>query len=516
MIREAIRCRPLVLLAIGALACGAFFATPAAGAKPAPERPATVITIEAVIAGSQGEHLADLRASEIHVFEDKKEQKILLFRPRERGVPQQALLRPNEFSNRSRPLLPPPTVVLLDLLNERFSTGTAGSFEIGKALQALEPSERLSMYLLTRHAEIDPVHSLQQAEADVAESRAPWTRGAVAIVDAAMRSALAMRSGDLSYADLRFDPTMRALQSLATRMAAVPGRKNLIWVTHGVPLTVRDVSGEPIDLTPNVRKMAASLARFRIAVYAVAQSAEGAGGGFDLSADMLRLIADWSGGREYGSDAIDAAINESIRDARNAYIVAYERPAQKRPPQYHKLQLSCDRKGARILARQGDVDAVDLPPSDQELLAGIESAARATLDCPEIGVQAQVSSTGASPPALHLDIHIDPRDVLLRPGGDGRLHSQLALVIAEYEDGGLKPLPLPAPLDMNLSAEPDPGGARDGYDLTRDLPASPGSQEIRCIVMDRDLNLAGSVTVPLPGRAKGRVGINSGLKNPAP
>ncbi len=498
--RNKIPWRPLAVMA---LACGASMAAYGGGAKPAVERPATVVTLEVVIAGPQGEHLADLRASEIHVFEDKKEQKILLFRPRQRGAPQRALLRPNEFSNHSRPILPPPTVVLLDLLNAQFSTGATGGIEIGKALEDLESSERLSLYLLTRHAEIDAVHSMQQADADVAESRAPWTRGAAGALDAAMRSDLAMRVGDLSYADLRFDPTVRALQSMGARMAAVTGHKNLIWVTHGVPLSIRDVAGQSIDLAPNVRKLAAYMARFHIAVYAVAQSAQGVGANFDLSSDMLREITSWSGGRDYASDNIRDAINDSIRDGSNGYVVAYERPAEKKPPQYHKLQLSCERKGTKILVRQGDVDAVDVPLADQDVRAAIEAAARATLDCQEIGVQALVSSTGASPAGRHVDIHIDPRDVLLRPGSDGRLHSQLFLVIAEYDESGLKQLSPPEPLDMNLPAEPDQTGAQEGYALTRDIPVSASVQQIRCIVMDRDLNAVGAVSVPLQGRGPG-------------
>ncbi len=492
--------RPLVLLALG---CGAGIAVHGAGAKPAAERAATVVCLEVAIAGPQGERLPDLRASEIHVFEDKKEQKILLFRPLQRGAPQRALLRPNEFSNHSRPVLPPPTVVLLDLLNARFATGASGSFEIGKALERLEPSERLSLYILTRHVELDAVHSMQQAETDVADSRPPWTRTAAALLDAATRSDVAMRVGDLSFADLRFDPTIQALRSLAARTAAVPGRKNLIWVTHGVPLNTRDLSGEPIDLSPVVRNLAGQMVRAHIAVYTVAESAQGVGVGFNESADMLREISNWTGGREYGSGLTEQAINEAIRDVRNAYIVAYERPAEKRPPQYHKLQLSCERKGTKILVRQGDVDAVDVPLADQEVLAAIEAAARATLDCQEIGVQALVSSAGASPAGWHVDIHIDPRDVLLRQGSDGRLHSQLFLVIAGYDESGLKQLSPPAPLDMNLPAEPDQAGAQDGYALTRDIPVSPGVRQIRCIVMDRDLNEVGSVSVPLQGRGPG-------------
>jgi len=496
--------QPISLLAFLALGCGIAFSAHNPGEKPSTaDRPATLVTLDVVVTGPQGEPIPDLDASEIHVFEDKKEQKILYFHPRQRGLPQHALLGPNEFSNRSKLRVPPPTVVLLDLLNEWLLTGTGGGTEIGQALQRVEPSERLSLYLLTRHNDLYPVHTLQKAEDDVAESRPPWTRMAPSMLDAAMNSVLSLRDASFITADLRFDATIQSLRTLAARMAAVPGHKNLIWVTHGVPLQLVDASGEDFDLSPTIKNLAAELVRSRITVYAVAQSAQGAASGFDVSADMLRLISSWTGGREFGSDYVEKAINDSIRDARGAYTLAYERVTQKRPPQYHKLQVSCKRKGAHVLCRQGDLDTADRPLTDQETLAVIGSAAQARLDSADIGVKVQISSPDPSSHAVHVTIHVDPRDVLLRQGADGRFHGQLALVVAGYEDDGLKELSQPEQWKLTLDAKEYQNGARDDVGLERDITPNQSIQKIRCIVMDRELNAAGSITVPLPGRSQG-------------
>jgi VWFA-related protein len=501
MVSDAIVWRPLSLLAILTLGCGIAFSAHGQGAaSPAAERPATLVSLDVVVTGPQGEPIPDLRASEIHVFEDRKEQRVLFFRPRERGLPQHALLPPNEFSNHSQLRLPPPTVVLLDLLNERLLTGTGGGVEIGKALERLEPSERLSLYLLTRHNDLYPVHPLQKAEDDAAESRLPWTRTATSVLDAAMNSALSLRDASFITDDLRFNATLDSLLALAARMAVVPGHKNLIWITHGVPLQLVDSSGENFDLSPRVRNLAAELVRSRITVYAVAQSAQGAGSGFDVSADMLRLISSWTGGREFPSDYAERAITDSIRDAHGAYTLAYERSTQKRPPQFHRLQVTCDRKGARVLSRPGDLDAADWPLTDQEAIAAIDSAARARLDCADIGLKVQVSST---PHAFHVSIHIDPRDVFLRRGGDGRVHGQLALVIAGYDDDGLRELPPPAQWNASFNEKDYQDGARDDIELEKDIAPAQSIRKIRCIVMDRELNATGSVTVPLPGRGQG-------------
>ncbi len=504
MLRDAVVRQPISLLAILALGCGAAFSADNPGARRSPvDRQATLVNLDVVVTGPQGEPIPDLQASEIRVLEDKKEQKILFFRPRERGLPQRTLLRQNEFSNRSKLRLPPPTVVLLDLLNEWLLTGTGGGVEIGKALQRVEPSERLSLYMLTRHNDIYPVHTLQKTDDDIAESRPPWTLTAPSVLDAAMNSVLSLRDASFITADLRFDATIQSLRTLAGRMAAVPGHKNLIWVTHGVPLEMVDDSGENYDLSPSIKSLAAELVRSHIAVYAVQQSAQGAGSGFDVSADMLRLISSWTGGREFGSDYVEKAIGDSIRDARGAYTLAYERPTQKRPPQYHKLQVTCTRKGTHVLHRQGDLDAADRPLSDQEALAAIGSAAQARLDSADIGVKVQASSSGSNPNAVHIDIHVDPRDVFLRQGADGRFHGQLALIVAGYDADGVKELSSPEPWNVTLDAKEYQNGVRDDVELARDIAPNQNIVKIRCIVFDSQLNVAGSVTVPLPGRSQG-------------
>jgi hypothetical protein len=46
-------------------------------------------------------------------------------------------------------------------------------------------------------------------------------------------------------------------------------------------------------------------------------------------------------------------------------------------------------------------------------------------------------------------------------------------------------------------------GARDDIELAKDIPLNQSIRKIRCIVMDRELNVTGSLTVPLPGRGQG-------------
>jgi len=55
---------------------------------------------------------------------------------------------------------------------------------------------------------------------------------------------------------------MEALNQLARSMAVFPGRKNLIWISGGLPF-------DPTSTAPQVQKTAALLAATQMAVYPI-------------------------------------------------------------------------------------------------------------------------------------------------------------------------------------------------------------------------------------------------------
>jgi hypothetical protein len=53
------------------------------------------------------------------------------------------------------------------------------------------------------------------------------------------------------------------------------GRKSIVWITHGVPLNVRLINGDVLDLTGPERNFGATLNRAGITMYAVDQGGPG-------------------------------------------------------------------------------------------------------------------------------------------------------------------------------------------------------------------------------------------------
>jgi VWFA-related protein len=146
--------------------------------------------------------------------------------------------------------------------------------------------------------------------------------------------------------------TYTALIQLAARIAPLPGRKTVVWVTHGVPLHGITASDVPVDYLPTLKKIAAGISRESIVFYPVQQTAGALPGPGDTSPDTLQQFASITGGRVYANQTVDKALPEIMRDIAAAYILTY-RAASTPEAQFHSLRLTSTRPGARMQFPQG-------------------------------------------------------------------------------------------------------------------------------------------------------------------
>src|ERR1019366_6507040 len=107
----------------------------------------------------------------------------------------------------------------------------------------------------------------------------PWTRQIKRLMDDAMRTVTRIRPLDIDVA-VRVQLTFQARESLAVHLSRVPGRKNLLWITDGVPIALgpmRSDTGDFVDFTPQLRKLSDGLDRSGVAIYPVWQVIFGSG-----------------------------------------------------------------------------------------------------------------------------------------------------------------------------------------------------------------------------------------------
>ncbi len=433
-----------------------------------------LVKFNVVATTSKGEPVTDLNASDIRIKEDGKLRPVEFFR----------------FAGRKTA----PTVILLDRWNERLLTTATSWSEVRKGLQAVHPGDPVYLYLLNNAGTLVPIGGFPGPEDLFAETN-PSPARLIEGLDKAIKGNQGFRSVDASDPGLRIERTLRALTELGVRMASFDGRKNLIWVTHGIPLQFQALSGDWIQVVPELRRVAATAAQSQIAIYPVDQSAQGVRADALSDQEMgLKMVAAITGGRWYSSNSSAQAIADSMNDARNYYTIAYYSPIALQSGA-HKIRLESGRKGVRFLTRQ-EYDVADSTDADGWPETLFRGEAHSVSDAFDIGVRVASVSRDPSTKAVSVELRVNPMDLLMdQSGGDYLAH--LTILPALYRDGALQGSAALATLDVHLTPAQFDAAAKDGISISQTLPPDD-SDTVRFMVFDRTLHSLGSATIKLP------------------
>lgn len=455
--------------------------------------PAPQVHLNVVAKDSHGQAMMDLTRDDFQVYEGSKPQRIISFRRNEPSVKRTLQAAPGEYSNRSGAPTVPVRVILFDLLNARFEDRGYMLNQLIPALQHVESGDSLYFYILTMNGTLYPVHGLSDAP-----GAKPWTDDAKLLLDDASREVFRLRPTDIDV-DMRVRMTYHALESMANLVAAAPGRKSLIWISHGVTISLgpgNQLVYESVDYTPLLQRLTSMLDRADVAVYTVRQpksmapTAGSAATAFPTSPDAalpgisisteetLDQFAQLTGGHAFMTPDIRGAIALAASDARVSYQIAYEPPLGNWDGKYHKIRVACSRKGVKLETKQGYYAFANLAAEGDHEKSAIESAIASGLNATEIGIYARLSERDAEPHTVELAIRIDPADVTGR----------LAVSVAGYlKDGRTEMFPVE-------EVTPKPG---EPILTGKRLTLTDGVQTLRVVVYDRGSGALGSLAIPL-------------------
>jgi VWFA-related protein len=465
-----------------------------------------LLDFSVVAVDRQGQPVNDLTSSELQVTDGGTRRQIAFFH-HDDGILQQARpLGPNEFSNRGSANNRHVTIVLFDLLNERFSTRGVSANQIDRDLAGVEEADNLYLYLLTVEGRIFAVHGFSNPDGvEPRKDDVPWTRGIKQLLDDALRTVLRTRPVDIDD-NIRVQLTLNALNTIAGQLSMFPGRKNVVWVTDGVPIELgprRSDTGDFVDFTPQLRLLSEVFERSRAAIYPVAQvmvgSPDTVGGGSGIgSRATLDDLAGLTGGRPTGSKDVGAAVRQAITDVRTSYQIGYYAQPRNWDSKFHKLRITCTRKGVRIQARSGYYAWPEAPGVRAE--RAIDAAASAAFDAGEIGLRGTITHYSDNPQKVRLALRIDANNIVLAQNGD-RYTGQLRIAMARYlSDGRIENSPI-IPLDLGYSATERDSSLKEGIGVAEDLTIEQGATKLRVVVFDRGSNTSGSLTIPVNATA---------------
>ncbi len=464
-----------------AVAAGVVCAAPK---KAVPGGPTRLVTLSVAVEAGKA-RAPELTQDDLQVFDNGKQQRITVFR-KANGATGEAepKLAPGEVSNRSA-AIPHVTVIVFDVLNARMTQQGYARGEIIDALKKVDSADYLYFYLLTEQG-LMPVVGLPEAgEGPPPRMATAWTKTIQPRLDQAMNAAYRMKPA--MYTDERVMGTFSTMKMLADRLGAVAGRKNIVWITHGVPV---DFEEPGLDPEGEMRLLGATLDEAGVAMYPVDMNGNGEIG---ASAETLGEIAAMTGGRVYLDTEIAKAVTQAMADTASSYVVGYVPPPENWNGKLHKIKLKCSLKGVRLLAKSEYIAEPAATRGGARQQAALRAATLSPFDASEIGLIASMKPVVDAPGTVEVTLRVRAQDVKLLPVGDEWAGS-LVVIYAVLEEGAEPRATDPQPMDMHLSAAERDKTMQSGFVVKRGLEFG-GAGKIRAIVYDNYSNQVGSVTL---------------------
>jgi hypothetical protein len=319
------------------------------------------------------------------------------------------------------------------------------------------------------------------------------------------------RFADFNTINRAYD-TVSALEAIANHLARIPGRKNLIWVSSGFPLTFGyDRQPTRYNLSPTrmsfaleTERAAKAISNANVAVYPV--DARGLmvanpPNFWDTIATM-QTIAERTGGKSfYNRNDISAAIRSAMDDSRVTYVLGFYPTHGRWDGRFHELKVKVKRPIVRLRHRAGYYAAREEVTAEKERHLLLLDVARNPLDSTTLGLQIRVTQLeGAETPSVSIAVQADTREITLRED-KGRYTGMIDLLYAQRAPDGRLVLYELQTLNLNLMPESYERIVRNGLVIRRDVDLKSEATELRVIVRDVPSGATGSVSIPIEGRS---------------
>jgi VWFA-related protein len=456
--------------------------------------PPPLVQLRPIVSDSRGQRLNDLTAADFKITDQGKPQTIYLFR---RPAPPDPPMGPREYSNRSNGVPLHVTAILFDLMSESEGNRIDTWHLLAKSVPQVEPAGLLYFYLLDVNGDVMPVHGIG-SEAD---DNANWRQTFAGDLDKAMDAANRVRRAGIDREE-RAKKTYVGLETLAKQLATAPGRRDIVWITSRMPVITNSLrcTGDWVDCGLYVAHTAVTLESADVAVNPTSFS-----GVVDPYASYdLEQMALLTGGRTFFGPPLQEVLLQLARNSDGAYEIAYAPDAQNWNNKFHRVHLTCERKGVKLQVKERYYALPDSRSPKERQEEALQAVYKRTSDTRDVGLRVKVSPVANG---IHLDIHIDAADILLRER-DGRFSGAMTILFSDRpateqaEDRGLEFRPIREPVASTATLDV----TKDEYNLlmrngiipiSQDHAIAPAVERVRVIVFDWNTGRSGSVTFPV-------------------
>jgi VWFA-related protein len=350
--------------------------------------------------------------------------------------------------------------------------------------------------------------------------------------------------------------TLEAITDIARYLAAVPGRKNLIWFAGDFPVVIFPKFDQRMDFEDNdvalsqVQKTADLLTAARVAVYPVYAngmmsddivsannsglgSAAGIGhmatvsnmdaytaGHDDRASEIAAMnqIAHDTGGKAiYNTNDLDTAIGRSVADGSHYYTLVYSPTNKKMDGHYRKIEVKLVDSKLKLSYRHGynaDEDSAlapnpkkDADPLRQQLVHGMPDAtqvlfaARVVPAAPQPGPGGKIAGKNASlaePTTRYtIDFMIRWNDVALAAMADGTHQGKIDVGLIAWDRKGKSVNWNEGILPMTLNPDLYAAIQKSGIPAHMEIDLPNTDVYLKLGVLDETTGKAGTLEIPI-------------------
>jgi VWFA-related protein len=479
-----------------------------------------LVEVNVVVRDKNGP-LMDLSRDDFTVFDNGIPQRLDVFSisTAERSKPKANLqpLPAGVISNRrggERPASA--TVILFDRLNTADKYQRDGHRQLLTYLKSSKKEDFTALYVLGNDLRLvqdftnDPTQLVRAAtKMEVGDLPGVENRTVREIAQSTAVGRVTRRDVRMAVAETEFsveeriDPTEDAIEFIARHLSALPGRKSLIWMSAGIPLSISGGTSRD-GRESQVRRATRLLTDADVAVYTVdtrgllaPEPARGRRGRLDpnLLPDVMMRLADETGGRAfYFNNDLEASIRTAISDAEVSYTLGFYPSQNGFDGKFHNLTVKVARGDVEIRHRTGYYAVKDQGPDEKERRRIMSELLSSPLDASEIGLQGSVERVATNANAFRILLGIETSDLRLERRKD-RWIGTLDLAI-HIESSKQKAVEMRS-VQIDLTEDRFRTALQRGMLLEETVTTDRPADHVRIVLQDRATGFTGSLRLPL-------------------
>lgn len=302
--------------------------------------------------------------------------------------------------------------------------------------------------------------------------------------------------------------TMSALQSIASHVASIPGRKNLVWLTANLPfsgaalariLSPAQIAAYPVDgralltrKTPGTEWEINDQLSGVLGLGMPAQSSE------PIGIDTMQKLADETGGRAFvNTNDLTGAIRDAVEDSAVTYTIGFYIDSNALDGKFHELKVQVHRSGLSLRYPKGYFAFKDSPATQDERHNNFLAAIRSPLDSSVIPLEVKLDRVNQPMPnSIALSGSIGIHDLQLVQSGDTRVGA-LDITVIEQDETGKVLRESTNRINLRFTEKQYPAILKSGINFRKSVQSQAGVTTLRVLVQNPTTASIGSLIIPL-------------------